>query len=505
MRKLTCIPLTTPKRNVSKVKNNDDLNLKKENFSFKKKTFWDNLDNHRLFLDNLGKRLKFYNWTDWYKVKEKDIIQFGGFNLLQHQLYNNSYQYLITKVYSEHNWEIWNFQKVPLGFWVKKENHRSFLESLGKKLDFADYHSWYTVDTKIINNYGGAGLLSRFGGSPQKLITSVLTEFPFDPLEFRSGHSHWMNLQNHRQFFDNLGKKLEINSFEDWYDVPGEILIMNGGSSMIHRSNDSRVQALREAYPEYYWREWRFHRTPNKFYSSNSNLREYLDSAAKKFGVRTLDDWYFITSSQIKTLKIKSFIHRYGGLIGMLSVVYPEHPWNTKDIYIPNKSQQNLFKFAKEIFNQAKKERKNINITTSDSTNQDVDRSEDVDDNSDDVEVHMEYVHPNLKYSTTNKQMEFDVFVPSFNLALEYQGEQHYNNSSNNNNDSNDLEYQHQVNKLNKSSSINYSYGIQGRDEEKAQACLSVGITLISVPFWWDQSIQSLKVIINKERPDIIW
>ena len=57
--------------------------------------------------------------------------------------------------------------------------------------------------------------------------------------------------------------------------------------------------------------------------------------------------------------------------------------------------------------------------------------------------------------------MELDIFAPQLNLALEYQGEQHYKTI--------------------------YSLGdltqVSLRDEEKREACLRAGITLIEVPY----------------------
>jgi hypothetical protein len=41
-------------------------------------------------------------------------------------------------------------------------------------------------------------------------------------------------------------------------------------------------------------------------------------------------------------------------------------------------------------------------------------------------------------------------------------------------------------------------------DAEKMEACRDAGITLIEIPYWWDQSIGSLHATIYKYRPEII-
>ncbi len=40
-----------------------------------------------------------------------------------------------------------------------------------------------------------------------------------------------------------------------------------------------------------------------------------------------------------------------------------------------------------------------------------------------------DYKHPQLVFQSTNKSMELDLYIPSLNLALEYQGIQHYRNN----------------------------------------------------------------------------
>jgi hypothetical protein len=74
------------------------------------------------------------------------------------------------------------------------------------------------------------------------------------------------------------------------------------------------------------------------------------------------------------------------------------------------------------------------------------------------------------------------VFLPQYSLALEYQGEQHY-----------------------------YSTHIFGKasdrqktDKLKHNFANEMGITLLSIPYWWDKSPSSLAATIQYHRPDIV-
>lgn len=87
-------------------------------------------------------------------------------------------------------------------------------------------------------------------------------------------------------------------------------------------------------------------------------------------------------------------------------------------------------------------------------------------------DIHVEYAHPQLIYSQTNRIMEFDIFVPPEKLAFEYQGEQHFSFNFQGGNPS----YQ------------------QDRDIEKELQCKRYNITLIKIPYWWNRSIDTLRV-----------
>src|SRR5437763_319392 len=78
--------------------------------------------------------------------------------------------------------------------------------------------------------------------------------------------------------------------------------------------------------------------------------------------------------------------------------------------------------------------------------------------------------------------MELDVFVPDYSLAFEYQGQQHYYDA-----------YE-----------LGPQWAYQARDEEKREACRDKNITLIEIPYWWDQKKESLLATIHQYRNDIV-
>lgn len=77
--------------------------------------------------------------------------------------------------------------------------------------------------------------------------------------------------------------------------------------------------------------------------------------------------------------------------------------------------------------------------------------------------------------------MEFDVFIPSQNLAFEYQGEIHYEDS---------LHY----------GETKYRQHV---DQQKRSICEKAGIKLVTVPYWWDGTLTALKQMMNEQGVEI--
>src|SRR5690349_19831418 len=96
-------------------------------------------------------------------------------------------------------------------------------------------------------------------------------------------------------------------------------------------------------------------------------------------------------------------------------------------------------------------------------------------------DVFEDYEHPELFFSS-GRRMQLDVYIPNEQLALEYQGEQHFYDAYN----------------------IGPQWNYQQRDQEKRLACKKHGITIIEIPYWWNRKKESLLATIHAHRRDLI-
>ncbi len=82
------------------------------------------------------------------KLNQK-IKDFGGSHLLN--LYDHPY-YLFSTFYPELQLKPWKFNKVPERFWEDFNNHKIFMEWVGKKLGIKEMKDWYKIGTTVQKN-----------------------------------------------------------------------------------------------------------------------------------------------------------------------------------------------------------------------------------------------------------------------------------------------------------------------------------------------------------------
>lgn len=294
--------------------------------------------------------------------------------------------------------------------WRKAENCKVFLDWLGNCLGYKQLEDWYKVTTDTILQHGGELLLQSYNGFIIKALENAYPQHNWVLWNFNSVPTgYWGNSNNHRDFFDWSGVKLGYKCMDDWYNLSKEDIQKHGGTGFLNSNyNNSPYKALQCVYPEHNWMLWRFHIVPSGYLDrlagDTAEQKKLINWLGDKLAVKSLNDWYRISMNQIQKLVL---IKSSDILADMLQSVYPLHKWDKDKIGKRAKSSQRELTMAmQQLFPVHSTECDKIPLSL--------------------IEIFEEYKHTELPHSASGLAMELDVYAPELQLALEYQGEQHY-------------------------------------------------------------------------------
>lgn len=327
--------------------------------------------------------------------------------------------------------------------WQDLNNCEVYLRSIATQFHIQTFEDWYSFSGKNVYKLPGAAtFMKKFDNSLNKALKTIYPNYPWEDFKFkRKRKNFWSDPSSKRRFLDFLYQKYNFSSLDDFYQISQKILLQNGGKTVCNYSQQGVFNILKEAYPHH---TWDILEGPNfrkhSFFRSKQNIREYILYLIRNFRIERMEDWYRISVMQIGSLKGGYSIRFRGGLFTLLSTYYPKFFQSKLPFKDSNKraNQRILFLILKQLF------ARQFMIEN--------------------------YRHPQSDFA------EFDIFLPGFNLAFEYQGEQHFDEIPG------------------KFGKVDIYFR---RDEKKSILAQRIGVLLVCVPYWWDNSPHSLAVFIS--------
>lgn len=234
--------------------------------------YWKDTKNQRLFMDWLGVHLEFKVMEDWYNITSDLIIKHGGRGLLSY--FHSSPFEILQTLYPNYDWLPWKFTHISNDYWKSTSNQKCYLEWLGKQLNFKSMEDWYSLSVDQIAKHGGKSILHHHHSIPQ-MIQTLFPQYKWYPLKFNQ-------LNNQKHFLEWLGKKMNFQSMEDWYNITQQMIIKHGGGAMLPSFNYSTLQMLQTMYPHHEWVPWKLKNSPKEYWDNEEHQRNFLDWLAKQ-------------------------------------------------------------------------------------------------------------------------------------------------------------------------------------------------------------------------------
>lgn len=213
---------------------------------------------------------------------------------------------------------------------------------------------WYQQASKNLDANIRQQIKREHGGSLYRALSAAYPEVEWLPWKFKHHgvpKNYWKEPANQRKFFDELGKKVGIQTLDDWYDKISKKVVMDHGGSILRHFSNSPMIALMKVYPEHNWVSWKFNKAAKGVWNSSDNIKQFLSELSQQLSIQTLDDWYRVDKTQLEKMGAITLRKKYKGLYSLLKEQYPHHPWDRKRFYqAAKKGQRWLAITVKKMF-----------------------------------------------------------------------------------------------------------------------------------------------------------
>lgn len=368
--------------------------------------------------------------NNWGKIKLQQLYSLGLRNILSnyHTKYD-AYNCILE------NWEGKDPKnneiiKKPTNYFSNDKNIRNWFHEILKYFKFSELQEIQNLSNKTIKEHGGNSILKKYGSVTNALQANFPLQKFYPPKSSVKPRNYWKSKKNQKDFFDSMVKQFNIEDYKDWYGISSRDFIKEGGSPILNYY-DSFFHALQALYPEFDWKDSDRKKKPTDFWKNKENILDFLKKVETELQIENLNDWYRISRSQIHEFGGSGLLLAYNSsLLNVLKVAYPEHNWNSKAMKKSKRSKQRtLYILLRKLLPN--------------------------------IEVIEDFVHLEITRKS-NFSLQFDIFLPKFNIAFEYQGEHHFQDIP----------------------ALGSLDLYKERDHEKAVLCKQYDITLVCVPFW---------------------
>jgi hypothetical protein len=88
-------------------------------------------------------------------------------------MYHGSLCEILRAAYPTEEWQPWEFDQLPQGYWNNLNNRKYFIDWISRELKVYKPDDWYIIGKNSIISKGGGGLLAYYGNSLYKTLLSI--------------------------------------------------------------------------------------------------------------------------------------------------------------------------------------------------------------------------------------------------------------------------------------------------------------------------------------------
>jgi len=402
----------------------------------------------RQFFLQLQQELSFHSPKDWYQISTAHFFSRPhGRRILA--LFNDSPSQFVQSQFPNHSFKMWKFLHIPFSLQRKQSflpMAREFLLYIASQRNLESMDEYYNLQAEHLRQHDGHFFLRRCSNSPSMLLLSAWIEFHWQLWKFKTiPLKMWKKRENREMYFEWLRDHFNISHPDDWYDISLKQISQLYGEALIKSEYRGSILAfLCDMMPQHHWLPWRFRKSPKNFWREARNCRMYLDwffvhSKHEHKNLSTPLDLYHLTFEDLVTQKGSGILTYHSTISSFLISIFPELPLCVEAF----SGRNTQYRLHEIILHALPRILAQYNATI-----------------------------PCFNKSEKEEEkvwIELDIYLEEMAIGMEYQGHQHY------------------------SSIAAFSISdYEKRDGWKRNICNQMGITLISVPYWFGMTKKSL-------------
>eukprot|EP00026_Physarum_polycephalum_P003660 Phypoly_transcript_03673.p1 GENE.Phypoly_transcript_03673~~Phypoly_transcript_03673.p1 ORF type:complete len:675 (+),score=95.36 Phypoly_transcript_03673:213-2237(+) len=310
-----------------------EIGLDERKFPVVPRGYWSLVRNRKNFFDEFAFRHNFNPLipSNWYSLTDQKIREFKSAGVLN--WYGGSFTRALMHVYPDIGLERKKFAHLPSGHWSDRANRKQFFDAFARENHFDPLVSenWYSVSRQAVLSKPGSSVLEYYDRSLVKALEDVYPDIGLRREMFAFLHrGYWTESKNRKRFFDELARDLNFDPLvpANWYSVTThEIEQRKYGRTVLYYYGWSLSEALTHLYPNIGLQKHKFFHSSGHW-QNVQNRKRFFDDFARdhKFDPLSPENWYPITSDQIKaTRNAGSVLRYYGGRhVKALQSLYPD-------------------------------------------------------------------------------------------------------------------------------------------------------------------------------------